>query len=480
MGELTLDQIESADELQEAKADMEFLPPFQVIKKIRLAYRGTWAEDLTQEDIEEIPGAGGIVNMVTNLIIQSVGLEFKLNPTQDILDRSQERISIMEVPEMFEDVVQIMEDFMLPDVGYRRPGFRELWKQSIIELLISGGVVAERHFPGFENHEAVKEAMDNAAKMDKEQGPDTSHWALFNENPCRNIIIRGLENCVINRSRHTGFILDNPFWFRKEIAKEFTEEQYVGPLNLNQCVYFTYQQTKTSDYYGQSFFQHCYTEIIQLGRIYRVAQQLSKFYITPVTVINTPVGLSQRDFDRVKTEGKNFLLSLDSAEYERGIALPGDSKIRFLTPDLDYKDIVAYLEFLHNTVLQWCRIPTDLLTPQTNRAVVEVHYEIFQEMVDEIRRTAWEGWLRTHFRPLLREAGYPDWDITPVSIAWEKDGMVIDIHTDGSQELSYARRATPNEPMMQPGVDEYRSMREGMGKEMNPPSQDTLNLIGAI
>lgn len=470
-------QIEQQDKLQEQTPDLEYPPDRTIIRRVRLAFKGTFSEDPTNENEEPQPGAGGIVNMITNIIVSNVSANFVLNPNPAFI--AERAPHLPPAIEMFPEVLEILQDYMAANPVYRRPPWREAWKESLFELMISGAVVAERWFPGFESYKAVQEAMDEADNMDKEQGENVEHWAIFRENPCQNVIIRGLENCIINRSHYTGMILDNPFFFKAEIADDYTEEDYNGPLNINQCVYFTWQRSKSVSHYGQSFFGHVITEIVELGRIYRIAQQLSKFYTMPIPVFYVKEGLSERDFERVMTQGKLFLNTLDSAKYERGIAMPGGQKVELLTPQIRYDELTEYLKYLNQTIMEWCRIPVTMLMPESNRSVGELHYKIFQDMITEIRHTVWEGWESTHFRPLLREAGFVDWDVTPISIVWEDNGEIIDIAVSGSQEIALTRRNTPQYTHQEePGVEYYQNMRESMGKEMNIPSQDVMNMVG--
>lgn len=472
-------QIEEQDKLQEAAPDLEYPPDRAVIRTIRLAFKGTFSSgDVTNENEAPSPGAGGIVNMVENLIVSNVSANYHLNPSAAVMEKAAPHLQGVQPPEMFPDVVEIMEKYMEANAEYKRPPWRESWKETLFELLTSGAVTAERIFPGFESYKAIQEAMDKAMELDKQEGPSVNHWAIFNDYPCENVIIRGLEHCIINRSHYTGIILNNPFWFKSEISEEYTEEDYNGPLNINQCVYFTWQRGKSAAHYGQSFFAHVVTEIVEVGRIYRIAQQSAKFYTMPIPVFYVKEGLSERDFERVVSQGKVFLSTLDAAKYERGVTLPGGQKLELLTPGVRYDELTDWLKYLHETILEWCRIPTTLLMPESNRSVGELHYKIFQDMISEIRHTAWEGWETTHFRPMLREAGFTDWDVTPITIVWEDNGVVIDIAVSGNQEIALVRRNTPVYSQNEPGVEYYQGIRQNMGMEMNPMSQDVMSMIG--
>jgi hypothetical protein len=429
-----------SDEALMAHEDNEHPPDRILIRQVRQAFKGTFQEDITSTDEEPQPGAGGVVNMVANLILTFVGNELKINPDPLTLGEFG-----TEVLEMFPDVVEEIERFMKADQEFRRPEFSELWTQSLYELLISGCVVAERYFPGFEDFRAVEKAMREDI------------YEPFLDHPCENVLIRGLEHAIINRSHITGMILDSPFWLKSEISEGDIKEHYNGPLHMNQAVYIPYQRGRMAEHYGMSFFAPVITEIVELGHVYKIAQRIARDNMKPFPIVNVQPGLSDKDFNFILAMLRTFVESQNKGKYENGIALPGGQSFEMFTVKLKYADLVPYLEYLHRTILTWLRIPVTMVLPESNRSVAEVHFKVFNTMISNIRNTLWSGWLSTHFRQLLKEKGLPDWDVTPVIVAFYQDGVPIAVLTDGSQELASVRRNTPEwSHQPEPGAEYYQ------------------------
>lgn len=446
---------EQPDALFERNADTEFPPNVAVIKRVRLAFEGTFSEDPTSPTAELKPGAGGVVNFVVNMISSDATMEMKLNPDPELL--ATWPLYTDTIPMMFPDAYAEMKRFMEPNQDFKRPDFTTLWRYSVNEALIGGGCVGERLFANTD-FKTVQNALAAAAQ--------SNDYSFFDEHPCENIVVRGMENVIINRNRQTGMIVGNPFWTRSEVAKEYTPESFKGPLNISQALYFKLNATKQIDYYGQSFFAHVITEIIELGRIYLLAQRIAKDNLKPFPIVYVQPGLSDLDYERVLAMLRTFVQAQDKTKYETGVAIPGGQKFDVYKTDLDYGQIVAYLKYLHEIILTWLRIPVSLLLPESNYSVTEIHWRQFKDMVDEIRRTAWEGWVNTHFRPLLREKGLVDWEVTPIVLAFCENGAVIDVMIDGSYEIAITRRNTPVWNMQgEPPVEYYQNISQNLYDE---------------
>jgi hypothetical protein len=441
-------KLKSDEELMLA-ADDQFLPDIATVQKIKDAYEGTYA---TGSDETET-GAGGVIFAVSELMVDFIAREPILNPP-----------NINGEFDMEDEVVEIIYNWMQPDANFHRPSFKELMASTAREAILSGFICAERWYPELDPND-VRDSLMNGSSPSGD---------------CQNIIIRPSEHWCINRSHNTGIILIAPFWYKLDISEDYEETDYLGPLHRDQVFYGALHKRTLTDYYGMSpfapcvteiinlgkafrvaesigihlikkinifvlktgfGFAPCVTEIINLGKAFRVAESIGRHVIKPLPMVGLQPGLGDTERQAAEDSVYDFLESQQDDEEYIALIVPGANTFDYFFPKgMKFEDVSGFISELQSQIFTWVGTPETLFHPSSSYATAAVQSQLFEQRMSWYRDIIWSWW-EWHFRLILRDYGIEDWQFTPISIDWEvkkNDWQSIEDEKEGQTKSSGA------------------------------------------
>jgi hypothetical protein len=369
---------------------LRYPPEIELILRIKNAYRGLYVpfDPSTGSYMgEPKEGIGAIVFISTEIAVQTIVGHPHL--IQDEMDPV---------------VHDLIADWWRPDPMVFRPAFRDLLTSYTRECWLSGFGFGERYFPGLD-WEAVKDSYL------KGQIPGDT---------CETVIIRPSENVLVVRDEETGFISWAPYFFRYEAAREGEPTtDYVGPFHMNQVVAGAIHTTSMTDYYGMSPFAPQMSEITSVGKGFRVISTIARDTVKPRFAVSLTSDSGEEELGMAQSAAQTFVDAMDQGESDSALVIPNSTRVDWLIHRLNLKDCYEFIRGMHQLIESYLGIPETMLFSEANRSNTELQTEQFDRRMGWYRNVIW-GWWERHFRLLLLENGIPDWDTTPIKVAWEE------------------------------------------------------------